>query len=94
MPTHAETARFLRDWQRLTHAQQARFRVALAKFIHDVGTGSFRSSLRVKDYRHEEGVFEMTWADDGRALFRYGDEVQPGEPHIEWLRIGTHDIFD
>ena len=35
----------------------------------------------------------MTWAPDGRALFCYGDEVHPGETHVEWLRIGTHDIF-
>lgn len=36
----------------------------------------------------------MTWASDGRAIFHYGDEIHPGEPHIIWLRIGTHDIFD
>jgi hypothetical protein len=24
----------------------------------------------------------MTWADDGRATFQYGDEVQAGQPHI------------
>ena len=36
----------------------------------------------------------MTWADDGRATFRYGDRIQPGETHIVRRRIGTHDIFD
>ncbi len=36
----------------------------------------------------------MTWAPDGRALFRYGDPVCEGEPHVVWLRIGTHDILD
>jgi len=36
----------------------------------------------------------MTWAPDGRALFRYGDPVREGEPHVVWLRIGTHDILD
>ncbi len=94
MPTHNEDVRFLHEWDRLTREQQAQFKVALAKFIHDLGTGTFRPSLRVKGYQREEGVFEMTWAPDGRALFRYGDEVRPGEPHIEWLHIGTHDIFD
>jgi hypothetical protein len=33
-------------------------------------------------------------APDGRATFQYGDEVQAGEPHIVWRRIGTHDVFD
>lgn len=45
-------------------------------------------------YQGAEGVFELTWAPDGRALFRRGDPVRPGEPHIVWLRIGTHDILD
>ncbi|HWY18304.1 MAG TPA: hypothetical protein VNY27_06280 [Solirubrobacteraceae bacterium] len=36
----------------------------------------------------------MTWAADGRATFRYGLEVLPGEPHIVWLRIGKHAILD
>jgi hypothetical protein len=35
----------------------------------------------------------MTWAADGRATFEYGQEVRPGEAHIIWRRIGTHDIF-
>jgi hypothetical protein len=35
----------------------------------------------------------MTWAPDGRATFTYGDSVKPGEAHILWNRIGTHDIY-
>jgi hypothetical protein len=35
----------------------------------------------------------MTWAPDGRATFEYGDEIQPGEAHIIWRRIGTHSVF-
>ncbi|MGA2319856.1 MAG: hypothetical protein ABSG95_03820 [Solirubrobacteraceae bacterium] len=36
----------------------------------------------------------MTWAADGRATFRYGEEIVAGEPHIVWLRIGKHAILD
>jgi hypothetical protein len=36
----------------------------------------------------------MSWAADGRATFRYGRQVLPAEPHIVWLRIGTHAILD
>ena len=36
----------------------------------------------------------MTWADDGRATFEYGEEVRAGHPHIIWRRVGTHDILD
>jgi hypothetical protein len=35
----------------------------------------------------------MTWADDGRATFRYGASIIGTEPHIIWRRIGTHAIL-
>jgi hypothetical protein len=53
-----------------------------------------RPGLRVKRYRRREGVWEMSWADNGRALFRYGPSIQPGDPHVVWLRVGGHEIFD
>jgi hypothetical protein len=40
------------------------------------------------------GMYELTWAPDGRATFSLGDEVRPGHPHVVWRRIGTHAIFD
>ena len=36
----------------------------------------------------------MTWADDGRATFEYGEPVLPGHLHIIRRRIGGHDILD
>jgi hypothetical protein len=55
--------------------------------------GSFRKGLRIKRLEGTPDVWEMTWADDGRALFTYGTSIRPGDPHIIWLRIGTHDIL-
>jgi hypothetical protein len=40
-----------------------------------------------------EGVWELTWAPDGRATFSYGPEVHAGEPHVIWRRIGDHSIL-
>ncbi len=40
------------------------------------------------------GVYEMTWAPDGRATWEYGDERFPGIPHVIWRRVGTHSIFN
>jgi hypothetical protein len=40
-----------------------------------------------------DGIWELTWAPDGRATFEYGDPVKKGHPHIRWRRVGTHDIF-
>ena len=35
-------------------------------------------------------IWSLTWAKDGRALFRYGSEVTEGETHIVWEAIGAH----
>ncbi len=40
------------------------------------------------------GVYELTWAKDGRATFKVGRSVRPGHTHIRWRRIDTHEILD
>jgi hypothetical protein len=96
MPTHDEVERFWRDWARLTAHQQEQFITAVDKLVHDLKAGQgFRPGLRVKLVQgHEgEGIWEMTWAPNGRATFHYGAERSPGDPHVIWRRIGGHDIF-
>jgi len=93
MPTFAQADRFRGDFAKLTGAQKAAFRAAAAKFVADLPSGSFRPGLRVRGVQGALGVFEMTWADDGRATFEYGSAVREGGTHIVWRRIGTHDIF-
>lgn len=44
--------------------------------------------------RRAPGVYELTWAPDGRATWSYGGEKFAGLPHIVWHRIGTHSILD
>ena len=74
--------------------QQAAFLAAVTVFVQDLrGHRGFRKRLRVKGVKGAAGIFEMTWADDGRATFEYGKPVREGEAHIVWRRIGTHDIF-
>jgi hypothetical protein len=94
MPTHDEHPQFLREFGKLFQAQQDRFLNAMRHMIHDLRAGgTFRASLRIKGVQGHPGVFEMTWAGDGRATFEYGPERVPGEPHIVWRRIGGHEIF-
>jgi hypothetical protein len=94
VPTFAWLARFGADFDRLSPAQQAAFLAAVAQFVEDLRKGGqFRKGLRVKGVQGASGLFEMTWADDGRATFQYGDAVLEGEPHVIWRRVGTHDIF-
>jgi hypothetical protein len=94
MPTRDVLASFWRDWDRLTPEQQRAFRTAVEKFAADLKSGKgFRAGLRVKRVQGHAGVWEMTWAPDGRATFQYGPEVRPGDTHVIWRRIGTHAIF-
>lgn len=94
MPTFVWLARFGADFKSLTPAQQAAFLAAVEQFVEDLSKGGqFRKGLRVKGVRGAPGIFEMTWADAGRATFQYGAFVTPGEPHVIWRRIGKHQIF-
>lgn len=94
MPTHEELAQFMREFSALTPAQQKQFLKAVAKMVNDMRAGrDFRPSLRIKGVEGHAGVFEVTWAGDGRATFNYGAERRSGEPHIVWRRIGGHEIL-
>jgi hypothetical protein len=93
VPTFAWLARFGADFDALSADQQAAFLAAVAQFVTDLKAGAFRSRLRVKGVKGAIGIFEMTWAADGRATFEYGNEITPGETHIIWRRVGTHDLF-
>jgi hypothetical protein len=94
VPTYAWLARFRADFERLTPTQQAAFLVAVQQFVEDLQRGrTFRKGLRVKGIEGAAGIFEMTWAADGRATFEYGSEVTEGETHVVWRRVGTHAVF-
>lgn len=94
MPTFDREDLFLDDYESLTPEQRRAFKRTVAKFIEDLRRGQFRKGLRIKRVRGLVGVWEMTWAEDGRATFTYGPSIRDGEPHIRWRRIGTHDIFE
>ena len=94
MPTYAWLARFRADFERLTPAQQAAFMTAVQQFVDDLQRGrGFRKGLWVKGIQGATGIFEMTWAPDGRATFEYGNEVIDAESHVIWRRVGTHAVF-
>ncbi|HUY70606.1 MAG TPA: hypothetical protein VMV08_00050, partial [Gaiellaceae bacterium] len=95
MPTFAWLARFGSDFDALSPRQQAVFLVAIEQFVEDIRSGTgFRKGLRVRGVQGAAGIFEMTWADDGRATFEYGPPVLAGESHVIWRRVGTHTILD
>lgn len=94
LPTFAWLARFGTDFDRLSPSQQSAFLAAVVGFVDDLRAGrGFRNGLRVKGVRGAGGIFEMTWAEDGRATFHYGQSVTGGETHIIWRRVGTHEVL-
>ena len=93
MPTYSLAQRFRRDLARLAPDQRAAFERAVAHFVKDMSSGRFRPGLRVKGIQGAAGIFEMSWAPDGRATFEYGPQKRAGEPHVIWRRVGTHQIF-
>lgn len=98
MPTFDVTPRFRADRKKLARGspeQLARFeKVVREAFVPDLEAGRFRPSLRVKGIQGHPGIYEMTWAPDGRATWEYGQEQIPGKAHVIWRRLGTHAIFD
>lgn len=99
MPTFHTLLAFERDYKRLTPGQQAQFADCLRKFVSDLQDmeagrrHNVRTGLRVKRVQGLEGIYEITWASGGRALFSWGEEQVPGKRHIVWARIGGHEIL-
>ena len=93
MGTFELTARFRRDFDKLTSEEKHHFKIAVKKFNADLERGRFRKGLRVKSVEGAPGIWEMTWGDDGRATFQYGESKMSGKKHVTWRRIGSHRIF-
>ncbi|MEA2582665.1 MAG: hypothetical protein QOF33_750 [Thermomicrobiales bacterium] len=70
------------------------FLAAVEKFVVDLARGDARPGLRIIYYQRREGVWEMTWPDDGRAPFLYGPSKRPGDTDVLRTRVGGHEIFE
>lgn len=99
MPTYEAADSFKKELARLTAEQRRQWQIGLKKFIEDlkaIEAGQqqmFRPGLRVTGVVGLPGAYEMTWADDGRAIWSYGEPKVEGMRHVQWLHVGTHDIF-
>jgi hypothetical protein len=95
LPTFFRSARFNRDYAGLSEEQRGRFRDAVRKFVEDLKDGRpGRASLGIRQIKSAPGVFEFHFEGDGRATFSFGEPIDPNEPHIEWRRVGTHDVYN
>ena len=100
MPTFFKSSTFKADYKRLSATEKTLVLTALAGFVEDlteIEAGrqtSFRPGLRVKPMKGAPGIWELTWEiNNGRSTFQYGSEQREGKRHVEWRRIGGHDIF-
>ena len=82
--------------RKLSDQQRRKFFAARDQFVDGLRRRppEFAPALRVKRVQGAEGIWEMSWAADGRATFRYGAEMVAAQPHVVWLRIGKHAILD
>lgn len=85
----------MRELRRLTRQQRTAVNAARDQLVEALrgDPPQFPPSLRVHRVQGHDGVWELTWAADGRATFSYGPELVPGEPHVIWRRIGGHSIL-
>ena len=102
MPTFSREHHFENDLRHLKQTERDQFRSALREFIdsllqwEDVGCPwppPFPAALRIKDLSGYPGLWELTWARDGRCTWRFGSQLLPGKAHVVWRRIGGHEIF-
>jgi hypothetical protein len=95
VPTYELPNSVYAEYAKLSRGQRRAFRRALARFIEALRTKPtvFPVGMRVKGVQGYPGVFEMTFAPDGRATFEYGEELVKGEPYVIWRRVGDHSIF-
>lgn len=93
-PTFEFPAGFAREVARLSREQDRAFRQAVGKLVDALKDGREPPhSLRIKRVQGTKDIWEMSYSGDGRATFRYGAEVKPDETHVEWLRVGGHEIL-
>jgi mRNA-degrading endonuclease RelE of RelBE toxin-antitoxin system len=93
-PTYEYLSGFARELERLPREQRRAFRAAVVKLIEALKDDREPPrSLRIKRVQGTREVWEMSYSGDGRATFRYGSEVRPGETHVVWLRVGGHEIL-
>jgi hypothetical protein len=95
MPTYDWPPGFGREYLKLTEEKRALFMQAVSEMVEDMkARRPFRPELRVHQVQKVAGVWEMTWAPNGRATFEYGKGPKEGEQHIIWRRIGGQEILD
>ena len=96
-PTFEASVSARRAYDKLPRRQQDAFDRAVKLLVAGLGDNppTYHPSLRVKRHRSSgAGIYELSFGDGGRALFRRGEEVMQGEPHIEWLAVGDHKIVE
>lgn len=96
MPTYEPVPRFLDDYRALSAEERALFHKAITALVEDLDAGRrIRHDLRPKRvyFKKRKDLWEITWANNGRAIFMYGEPVREGKAHIVWLRVGTHAIL-
>ena len=103
IPTFEAMQRFWIEFDDLPAYQREAFGRARQEFVRAskrweasgcAGGAVFPDALRVKPVKGQRGIWELTWAGDGRCTWEYGTSLRE-EPscHILWRCIGSHESF-
>ncbi|HEY7347612.1 MAG TPA: hypothetical protein VH599_04780 [Ktedonobacterales bacterium] len=98
MPTFEVEERFRQAYQRLHVQKKAAFLKARDDLVAWLVAKKKQpdlvppAPLRLH-FIESKDAWSITFGGDQRALWRYGEEVLPGEVHIIWERIDGHDIY-
>ncbi len=94
MPTYEVTKQFLRDYKKLNKSYVEDWKEARKRFVKSLKSKRMDPRLRVKRVQGAPGIWEMSFAGDGRVTFQYGEEIKKGETHVVLRRIGKHKVLD
>jgi hypothetical protein len=98
VPTYEELARFRRQFEKLPKPAQTAFLDVVRLFVAFLNEHAFDPTKAPPGLRLHKlsghDAWSISFGDGMRAVFTVGSEVKPGETHVVWEFIGTHDEYE
>jgi hypothetical protein len=92
MPKYDRLQQFMREWRKLTSAQQQQFEAAWRAIAVALSLTKALPPPPLVQKMSGQEIYEVRWAPDGRATFHIEHDAN-GEQIIVWRRIGDHSIL-
>lgn len=93
MPKYDYLPGFMREWSKLTPAQQKAFAAVVSTIVRYLKAGLGFPPPPLVQKMTDLDIYEVRWGPNGRATFHIEHDAQ-GEIIVVWRRIGDHSIFN